>query len=125
MNESAEDYIKTIYILKNKGGSVHSIDIANELGFSKASVSIAMTNLKNKGIIVMEKNGNIEFTKKGKTLAKKIFNKYSMLINFLQNIAGVDEQTAREDACRIEHCLSESTYEGIKQYMNENIEPGG
>ena len=121
MNESAEDYIKTIYILKRKNGDVHSVDVARELGFSRASVSIAMSNLRNKDIIIMEKDGSIEFTENGKKMAEEIYEKYSMLISFLQNVAGVDEKTAMEDACRIEHCLSDPTYEGIRRYIRRKI----
>ena len=121
MNESAEDYIKTIYILKRKNGDVRSVDVARELGFSRASVSIAMSNLRNKDIIVMEKDGTIEFTENGKKIAEEIYEKYSMLISFLQNVAGVDEKTAMEDACKIEHCLSDPTYEGIRRYIRRKI----
>ena len=121
MNESAEDYIKTIYILKRKSGVVRSVDVARELGFSRASVSIAMSNLRNKDIIVMEKDGTIEFTENGKKIAEEIYEKYSMLISFLQNVAGVDEKTAMEDACKIEHCLSDPTYEGIRRYIRRKI----
>lgn len=121
MNESAEDYIKTIYILKRKSGVVRSVDVARELGFSRASVSIAMSNLRNKDIIVMEKDGTIEFTENGKKIAEDIYEKYSMLISFLQNVAGVDEKTAMEDACKIEHCLSDPTYEGIRRYIRRKI----
>jgi Mn-dependent DtxR family transcriptional regulator len=121
MNESAEDYIKTIYILKRKNGDVRSVDVARELGFSRASVSIAMSNLRNKDIIIMEKDGSIEFTENGKKIAEEIYEKYSMLISFLQNVAGVDEKTAMEDACKIEHCLSDPTYEGIRRYIRRKI----
>ena len=121
MNESAEDYIKTIYILKRKNGDVRSVDVARELGFSRASVSIAMSNLRNKDIIIMEKDGSIDFTENGKKIAEEIYEKYSMLISFLQNVAGVDEKTAMEDACKIEHCLSDPTYEGIRRYIRRKI----
>ncbi len=121
MNESAEDYIKTIYILKRKNGDVRSVDVARELGFSRASVSIAMSNLRNKDIIVMEKDGTIEFTENGKKIAEEIYEKYSRLISYLQNVAGVDEKTAMEDACKIEHCLSDPTYEGIRRYIRRKI----
>jgi len=119
MNESAEDYIKTIYILKKDCGTVRSVDIAREMGFSRASVSIAMTNLRKKNLIVMEKNGTIEFTEAGRKLAEDIYEKYSMLIVFLQSVAGVDEKTAKEDACKMEHCLSKLTYDGICRYVKK------
>lgn len=115
MNRSAEDYIKTVYILKIKNGCVHSVDIAHELGFSKASVSVAMSNLRDKNIIEMKKNGEIEFTEYGNKLAADIYERHSILSEFLQKFASVDEKTASEDACRIEHFLSDSTYSGIKK----------
>ncbi|MCR4896223.1 MAG: metal-dependent transcriptional regulator [Lachnospiraceae bacterium] len=122
MNESAEDYIKTLYILKRRIGAVRSVDVAREMGFSRASVSTAMTNLRKKGIIVMEKNGSIDFTEKGAEVAEGIFEKYSTLIGFLQVVAGVDEETAREDACKMEHGLSESTYSGIRRYVRSHAQ---
>ena len=119
MNESAEDYIKTIYILMRRNACVHSVDIARELGFSRASVSAAMTNLRGKEIIVMKKNGEIKFTEKGERIAADIYEKHSTLSGFLQLVAGVDEQTAKDDACRMEHHISDSTYDGIKQYISK------
>ncbi len=117
MNESAEDYIKTIYILKDRLECVRSIDVAHELGFSRASVSAAMSNLKKKGIIIMQRNGEIEFTESGKTIAQEIYERHATLSELLQAVAGVDERTAREDACKIEHFLSKSTLDGIRQYI--------
>ena len=117
MNRSAEDYIKTIYTLKMKHGCVHSVDVAHELGFSKASVSVAMANLREKNIIEMKKNGEIEFTENGNKLAAVIYERHSILSGFLQKVAGVDEKTASADACRIEHFISDSTYSGIKKFV--------
>ena len=94
MNESAEDYIKTIYILMRRNACVHSVDIARELGFSRASVS-------------------------AERIAADIYEKHSTLSGFLQLVAGVDEQTAKDDACRMEHHISDSTYDGIKQYISK------
>ena len=117
MNESAEDYIKTIYILMHKKECVHSVDIARELGFSRASVSAAMSNLRRQDVIVMKKNGEIEFTKKGERIATDIYEKHSTLSGFLQLVAGVDEKTAKDDACRMEHHISDSTYDGIRRFF--------
>ncbi len=117
MNESAEDYIKTIYILKDRIECVRSIDVARELGFSRASVSTAMANLKNKGIISMQRSGEIDFTESGKVVAQEIYERHATLSELLQTIAGVDERTAKEDACKIEHFLSKSTLDGIKRYI--------
>jgi Mn-dependent DtxR family transcriptional regulator len=120
MNKSAEDYLKTIYILKGKVKCLHAVDIARELGFSKPSVSSAMANLKKDGLIAIKDDGEIEFTKKGLKVAKDIYDRYVMLCGFLQNVAGVDETIAKEDACRMEHCISKQTREGIQRFVEEN-----
>ena len=117
MNKSAEDYIKTIYILKEKLGCVHSVDVAREMSFSKASVSVAMSNLRKKNIIRMKKNGEIELTPEGIKAAREICEKHSMLSDFLRTVAKVDEKTAKEDARWVGHYLSPSTYAGIKRYI--------
>ncbi|MBR6257849.1 MAG: metal-dependent transcriptional regulator [Lachnospiraceae bacterium] len=117
MNESAENYIKTIYALKKKLKSVRSIDIANEMGFSRASVSAAVANLKKKDLIIVKNNGAIEFTVQGEKIAGDIYERHATLSGFLMDVAGVDEKTAKEDACRIEHFISPSTLEGIKKFI--------
>ena len=120
MNKSAEDYLKTIYILKEKIERLHAVDVARELGFSKPSVSSAMANLKKEGLIAIKGDGEIEFTKKGLKVAGDIYDRYVMLCGFLQNVAGVDETVAKEDACKMEHCISKQTREGIKRFVEEN-----
>ena len=117
MNRSAENYIKTIYMLKQRTKCTRSIDVARELGFSKASVSLAMSNLRENGIIVMGENGEIEFTAKGHDIAKDIYDRYITLSDFLQDVAGVDETTAKEDAWKIGYYISDSTYAGIKRFI--------
>jgi Mn-dependent DtxR family transcriptional regulator len=117
MNKSAEDYIKTIYLLKERLGCVHSVDVAREMSFSKASVSVAMSNLRKKNIIRMRKNGEIELTQEGIMAAREICEKHSTLSDFLRTVAKVDEKTAKEDARWIGHYLSPSTYAGIKKYI--------
>ncbi len=117
MNKSAKDYIKTIYILKNRNKCVHSIDVAHEMGFSKASVSVAMANLRKNDIIVMNKGGEIEFTINGKKVAADIYERHRTLSEFLQAVAGVDESTAARDADRMEHYISDPTYDGIRRFM--------
>jgi len=121
MNRAAEDYIKTIYILKKKVSCVHSVDVARELGFSKASVSRAVTNLRESKIINVRHDGEIVFTSKGKKVAEAIYEKHLVLSKFLKMVANIDEKTAREDACRMEHCVSDSTYDGIKKYVENNF----
>ncbi|SFN83849.1 iron (metal) dependent repressor, DtxR family [Pseudobutyrivibrio sp. UC1225] len=117
MNKASEDYIKNIYILKQDKAHLHSVDLAKELGLSRASVSRAMSNLRKDNIIVMKEDGEIEFTIKGQKIAEVIIDKYVTLTGFLQDVAGVDEETAKEDACKIEHYISDDTYAGIKQFI--------
>lgn len=125
LSASMEDYVKILYILKRRYGHVYSIDVACETGYSKASVSQAMMNLRKKKIVVMKEDGEIVFTKKGSRIAGELYEKYTILCSFLQSVAGVDEKTARKDACRMEHCLSDSTYSGIKTYVDHVFLPKG
>ena len=118
MNKSAKDYIKTIYILKHRLKRVHSVDIAREMGFSKASVSIAMANLRQQNIIEMKKGGEIDFTVNGENIAADIYERQRILCGFLQAVAGVDEMTAEGDAGRMEHYISDSTFAGIRRFFN-------
>ncbi|MCR5591606.1 MAG: metal-dependent transcriptional regulator [Lachnospiraceae bacterium] len=118
MNRSAEDYIKTIYMLKGRIKCLHSIDVARELGFSKASVSLAMSNLRKKDIILMKENGEIEFTEKGQKIAEEIYERYVMLCGFLQNVLGIDESVAKSDAWTMGYYISDSTYDGIKRFIS-------
>ena len=122
MHESGEDYIETIYLLKKKKGLVRSIDVANELGFSRPSVSRAVGLLKEQGLLTMAGDGELNLTEEGKKLAKKVYEKHTTLTTFLMMTAGVDEQTAETDACRIEHIISPETFKGIKKYIKENKE---
>ena len=117
MYESGEDYIETIYRLKRKNGSVRSIDVAKELGFSRPSVSRAVSILKKDGYIVGDDTGNLELTDKGKKKATGVYDRHRTLTKFLIETAGVSEKTAEADACRIEHIISESTFRGIKKFM--------
>ena len=122
MHESGEDYIETIYLLKKKKGLVRSIDVANELGFSRPSVSRAVGILKENGLITMEEDGELNLTEEGIRLAKKVYEKHTNLTTFLMMTAGVDEVTAETDACRIEHIISPQTFKGIKKYIKEHKE---
>ncbi len=117
MSKSTEDYIRTIYILKRNTARLHSVDIARELGFSRASVSLAMTNLKKKNIITMNKGGEIEFTPRGEKIAEEIYDRFLVLSALLQDVAGVDETTAKEDAWSIGYYISAPTFAGIRQYL--------
>ncbi|MEE1356082.1 MAG: metal-dependent transcriptional regulator, partial [Clostridia bacterium] len=105
IQESAENYLETILMLKKEKGEVRSIDIANELEFSKPSVSIAMKNLRENGYIETSKDGYITLTDKGADIAERMYERHVMITNWLVSI-GVEPQTAASDACRIEHVLS-------------------
>ncbi len=121
MYESRENYLETILVLSNRNGNVRSIDIARELNFSKPSVSRAVGLLKEDGYIVINEDGNITFTEKGKEVASAIYERHKILTEFLQKVADVSVEVAEEDACRIEHYISAETFSGIKNYMNKNL----
>ena len=114
IQESAENYLETILILKNKNGAVRSIDIANELGFSKPSVSVAMKNLRENGYIEVDSSGYITLLDSGRQSAEKIYERHTTLSKWLVSL-GVDAKTAAEDACRIEHIISSESFEAIKK----------
>lgn len=114
IHESAENYLETILMIKNKKGSVRSIDIANELDFSKPSVSVAMKNLRENGYIDVDKNGCITLLESGQEIAEKMYERHTTLSNWLISL-GVNPKTAVEDACRIEHIISAESFEAIKK----------
>lgn len=114
--ESGENYLETILVLREKCISVRSIDIANEMGFSKPSVSRAVKNLKDGGFIFVDGNGFISLTDIGEEVARKIYERHKIISAWLIDI-GVDEKTALEDACRIEHDISVVTFEKLKQHI--------
>lgn len=119
IHESAENYLETIYMLKSKKGNVRSIDIVNELEFTKPSVSIAMKNLRENGYITMDADGLIALTEKGTEVAEKMYERHTVISSWLIKI-GVSEEAAVEDACRIEHVISEESFEAIKKYVSDN-----
>jgi DtxR family Mn-dependent transcriptional regulator len=114
--ESAENYLETILILKKKNNAVRSIDIVNELEYTKPSVSVAMKNLRENGYIEMDDDGYITLTDKGLKIAEKIYERHKFLSDWLIKL-GVDENTAIEDACRMEHVISSETFEAIKEFV--------
>lgn len=120
--ESAENYLETILMLKSANGNVRSIDIANELGYSKPSVSVAMKRLRENGHIVVDDSGNIELTASGRGIAEKIYERHVLLTDALVKI-GVDPEVAAEDACRVEHYISEETFARLKEYIEKNVLP--
>ncbi|MBQ9990738.1 MAG: metal-dependent transcriptional regulator [Lachnospiraceae bacterium] len=118
VNESAENYLETILMLSMKLPVVRSVDIANELGFKKPSVSIAMKNLRQKEHITVTDAGFIYLTESGRAIAEAVYEKHEFLTNWLQDI-GVDAAIASEDACKIEHVISQTSFEAIKEYVKK------
>ena len=117
VNESAENYLETILGLSQKLPVVRSVDVANELGFKKSSVSVAMKNLREKNHITVTDAGFIYLTESGKKIAENIRERHQILSSWLISI-GVPEDIASEDACKLEHVLSTESYEAIKKYTN-------
>lgn len=113
IHESAENYLETILILSHRIPQVRSIDIVNELEFSKPSVSIAMKNLRQRAFIVMDSDGYITLTASGRKIAEDIYERHTMLTEWLVGL-GVDDEIAAKDACRIEHILSQESFAAIK-----------
>lgn len=117
-NESAENYLETILILSRKLPVVRSVDIANELGFKKSSVSIAMKNLREKKHITVTESGYIYLTDTGKEIAEMIYERHEFLSAWLTSL-GVNETIASADACKIEHVISKESFEAIKKYVGK------
>lgn len=117
--ESIEDYLETILILNRQLANVRSIDIANELNYSKPSVSVAMKNLRQKGYITVSEEGFIRLTEEGHALAETVYERHSVLSQWLIRL-GVNPETAIADACRMEHDLSAESFDAIKSYLLRN-----
>ena len=120
IHESSEDYLEAILMLQEKNGQVRSIDIANELNFSKPSVSIAMKKLRENGFVEMDANSLITLTPAGMEIAARIYERHRILTDLLIRL-GVSESTARADACRIEHDLSDETWQKIKDHARTHL----
>lgn len=120
IKESGENYLETILLLERRNGIVRLVDIANELGVSKPSVNRAMGVLKKDGYILQELYGDITLTKAGRDRASGILKRHKSITDFLSQVLGVDAETAENDACRIEHVISQQTAERIIQYMKEH-----
>ena len=112
--ESAEDYLERILILQEKKNNVRSIDIAHDMGFSKPSISVAMKKLKEAGLIDIDTHGYITLTKEGHVIADKVYERHKVLKQVLIDI-GVNQEQAEKDACKVEHVISEETFEAIKK----------
>ena len=117
--ESSEDYLEAMLMMREQHGYVRSIDIAAELGVTKPSVSYATKRLRENGYITMDKEGLITLTESGYAIASRIYERHKTLTAFFVRL-GVDEETAREDACKVEHDLSEQTYNAIKRHAEKS-----
>ena len=118
IQESAENYLETILILKQRLGNVRSIDIANELNYTKPSISVAMKHFRENGYIIIDENGFISLTESGAEIAERVYKRHTLLTKALIYI-GVSEETAREDACRIEHDISDETFCKLQEFCEK------
>ncbi|MCI8777106.1 MAG: metal-dependent transcriptional regulator [Oscillospiraceae bacterium] len=118
--ESREDYLETILLLMRKNGGVRSIDIANELNYSKASISRAVGILKESNYISVDRSGQITFTEEGQKRAEAVYDRHITIKSFLKDIVGISSETAERDACKIEHIISDESFEKIKKMVTEN-----
>ena len=117
--ESGENYLETILVLTKKNGSVRSIDIADAMQFTKASVSRAMSILKRDNYIIMQPDGSIILTKEGQNKAAEVYDRHVTLTRFINEVLGVEVKIAEKDACRIEHIISPETFAGIKMQLTK------
>ena len=118
--ESAEDYLERILILQERNNEVRSIDIAHDMGFSKPSISVAMKKLKEAGLIKIDEHGFITLTKEGHVIADKVYERHCVLKQALITI-GVNPEQAEKDACKVEHVISEETFDAIKKHGKKSL----
>ncbi len=119
IKESSEDYLEKILMLKKENANVRSIDIATYMGYSKPTISVAMKKLREEEMITTDESGNIELTEKGLLIAEKTYEKHNLIAQMLIRL-GVNSDTAYEDSCHIEHCLSDESFDAIKRYINRD-----
>ena len=117
IQESAENYLETIYMLHQRNGAVRSIDIVNELSFSKPSVSVAMKNLRLNGLIEIDEDGIITLQEAGRVIAERIYERHTLLTQWLEHL-GVRPEIAAEDACRMEHAISDESFVKLKMAID-------
>ena len=118
LQESGEMYLETIYMLSQTMDTVRSIDVVEHMGYSKPSVSRAVGLLKSGGYLTVEANGALHLTDEGRAIGEKIYNRHTILTALLMGL-GVDRETAAEDACRMEHAISDATFEAIQRHMQQ------
>ena len=119
LHESGEMYLETIYVLSNRSSAVRSIDVSDHMGFSKPSVSRAVGLLRKGGYIDVDSDGYLTLTELGRSVAEKMYERHTILTSLLIRL-GVDEAIASEDACKIEHDISEQTFDAIKSFLQKN-----
>ena len=120
MNESAENYLETILVLSHSLPVVRSVDIANEMGFKKSSVSVAMKNLRENGYILVSDSGFITLTDSGMEIAEMIYERHTLLSTWLETL-GVDKEIAAQDACKMEHVISKESFDAIKRHILTDV----
>lgn len=118
IQESGEMYLESIFVLSQKGGQVRSVDVSEYLGYSKPSVSRAVGLLKSGGYLIMDKDGSLTLTDSGLEIARKIYERHTVISRLLVDL-GVSPETAAADACKVEHAISDETFEAIKNYANK------
>ena len=121
IRQSGEDYLEAILMIQKRNGQVRSIDICSELGYSKPTISVAMKNFRENGYINMDEHYLITLTEKGREIAERVYERHTIISKFLMAI-GVDEKTALEDSCKIEHDLSEETFRCMKEHYSKITE---
>ena len=119
LHESGEDYLETIYLLMKKSPFVRSVDVANELGYTKASVSRAMRILREEGLVTVAEDGQVKLTKAGRNRAVAVYERHTLITDFFAQQLGVNPITAEKDACKIEHVISEETFLRLRAFMIE------
>ena len=124
VHESSEDHLETILMLKERKGYVRSVDVANELAFTKASVSVAMKKLRGNGYVQMEADGSLVLTEAGLAIARRVYDRHRLLTEFFVRL-GVDPEVAAQDACRVEHDLSEQTFSKLVEHAQKKFEKDG
>lgn len=118
LQESGEMYLESIFVLSKTNSAVRSIDVCEYMGFSKPSVSRAIGLLKSGGYVVVDKDGHLTLTEEGECVARKIYDRHNLLTDFLVSL-GVDRETASSDACKIEHHISDESFEAIKNHLKK------
>ena len=121
IRESAEDYLEAILVLSKQGGGVRSVDIASMLGVSKPSVSHAMKLLREDGYIAMDRYGTVTLLEKGEEIAVRIYERHQLLTKMLEGL-GVSEEVAKADACKLEHDISNESFEKIKEHLKDKVD---